>query len=553
MDNENLNQAPQGAPQQAPQPQGQPVQPQASQQQAAQPQTAAQPQQGQGAPQPPKKKKTGLIIGIIAAVVIVLFIGLILVIAVVAAVILMLRGKDNSDEFQIQDPMPQIQQSVLDGYDLPSFEEANQILSLDEEKDVDEDNQEIYDPRYTVYQNILYDLQEDIEGYDWDYYWYRWEGQWDMSDYSEGNKIAFADLTGDDKPEMIVVHRAGSSTEDMYKANLDIWDGSSDEPIFHIDGVDYNVGGGGGFLVAKGSEPGNMMLWTETGDGEATDSYYTYEWNGEAFETLNLFQCVDVWDEDSQTIIRKYYDTDGLEISEDEFSNTVSAYAGVIDEILMYNRPFADEIADQHNNGYLNTTYTYQSAYDYATLASEYESGEKMTAEEFFSQYGPLDMSFTSGAGAWGTDLSVGTDGSFTAYYHDSNMGESGDGYDSTVYLASGKGQFGDVVRIGDYHYLTKIESVDLDEKPGKEEISVEDDWKVKYVYDNVYGITEGHYMEIYLPDICLYELPEGFMMWSHLYWMYDEDEMPERLGETGMYDAVSDAGFISYTYPEQE
>ena len=76
---------------------------------------------------------------------------------------------------------------------------------------------------------------------------------------------------------------------------------------------------------------------------------------------------------------------------------------------------------------------------------------------------------------------------------------------------------------------------------------------QVKYVYDNVYGITEDHYMEIYLPDICLYELPEGFMMWSHLYWMYDEDEMPERLGETGMYDAVSDAGFISYTYPEQE
>ncbi|MCR4685984.1 MAG: hypothetical protein K5659_00255 [Lachnospiraceae bacterium] len=505
------------------------------------------------APQQPKKKKTGLIIGIIAAVVIVLFIGLILLIAIIVGVVIVINGR-KEPVMPMVDPGPQVSVDVPDGLNPLAIENTEVITDGGEEKDEDgAETPEVYDPRYTVYQNILYDLQEDIEGYDWDYYWYRWEGQWDMSDYSEGNKIAFADLTGDDKQEMIVVHRAGSSTEDMYKANLDIWDGSSDEPIFHIDGVDYNVGGGGGFLVAKGSEPGTMMLWTQTGDSEATDSYYTYEWNCEAFETLNLFQCVDVWDEDSQTIIKKYYDTDGLEISKDEFSNTVSAYAGVIDEILMYNRPFADEIADQHNDGYINTTYTYQSAYDYVTLASEYESGEKMTASEFFGEYGPLEMSFTSGAGAWGTDLSVGNDGSFTAYYHDSNMGESGDGYDSTVYLASGKGQFGDVVRIGDYHYLTKIESVELDEKPGKEEISVEDDWKVKYVYDNLYGITEGHYMEIFLPEMSVYELPEGFMMWSHLEWMYDEDEMPERLGETGMYDAVSDAGFISYTYPEQE
>ena len=534
MDNMNQNQAPQGAPQQAAaQPQGQPMQ--------------------QAAPQQPKKKKTGLIIGIIAAVVIVLFIGLILIIAVVAAVILMLRGKDNSDEFQIQDPMPQIQQSVLDGYDLPSFEEANQILSLDEEKDDDEDNQEIYDPRYTVYQNILYDLEEDIEGYDWDYYWYYYDGQWDISTYSQGNKIAFADLTGDGKPEMIVVHRAGTSTQDMYRANLDIWDGSSNEPIFSIEGADYDIGGGAGFMIATSTTPGNMMVWTSDGDEAVTEYYKTYHWNGQEFEPNLVCSTWDEWDNAEEMYFKAYSDSDGTIISEEQFNDILKTYSNEIDEVLMFNRPYGDIIAKDHNNGYLNTSYTYQSAYDYATLASEYESGEKMTAEEFFSQYGPLDMSFTSGAGAWGTDLSVGTDGSFTAYYHDSNMGESGDGYDSTVYLASGKGQFGDVVRIGDYHYLTKIESVELEEKPGKEEISTEDDWKVKYVYDNVYGITEDHYMEIYLPDICLYELPEGFMMWSHLYWMYDEDEMPERLGETGMYDAVSDAGFISYTYPEQE
>ena len=58
--------------------------------------------------------------------------------------------------------------------------------------------------------------------------------------------------------------------------------------------------------------------------------------------------------------------------------------------------------------------------------------------------------------------------------------------------------------------------------------------------------------MEIYLPEMAVYEIPEGYMMWSHLYWTYG-DELPERLGETGMYDRVSDCGFVTYTYPEQE
>ncbi len=545
MDNMNQNQAPQGAPQQAPQPQGQPIQ------QAA-PQPQGQPMQ-QAAPQPPKKKKTGLIIGIIAAVVIVLFIGLILLIAIIVGVVIVINGR-KEPTMPMVDPGPQVSVDVPDGLNPLAIENTEVVTDGEEEKDEDgAETLEIYDPRYTVYQNILYDLEEDIEGYDWDYYWYYYDGQWDISTYSQGNKIAFADLTGDGKPEMIVVHRAGTSTQDMYIANLDIWDGSSNEPIFSIEGADYDIGGGAGFMIATSTTPGNMMVWTSDGDEAVTEYYKTYHWNGQEFEPDLVCSTWDEWDNAEEMYFKAYSDSDGTIISEEQFNDILKTYSNEIDEVLMFNRPYGDIIAKDHNNGYLNTSYTYQSAYDYATLASEYESGEKMTAQEFFSQYGPLEMSFTSGAGAWGTDLSVGTDGSFTAYYHDSNMGESGDGYDSTVYLASGKGQFGDVVRIGDYHYLTKIESVELDEKPGKEEISVEDDWKVKYVYDNLYGITEGHYMEIFLPEMSVYELPQGFMLWSHLEWMYDEDEMPERLGETGMYDAVSDAGFVSYTYPEQE
>ena len=41
----------------------------------------------------------------------------------------------------------------------------------------------------------------------------------------------------------------------------------------------------------------------------------------------------------------------------------------------------------------------------------------------------PCDFVFSSGAGAWGTFLTLDADGSFTGGYNDSDMGDTGEGY----------------------------------------------------------------------------------------------------------------------------
>lgn len=55
----------------------------------------------------------------------------------------------------------------------------------------------------------------------------------------------------------------------------------------------------------------------------------------------------------------------------------------------------------------------------------------------------PLSFLFSSGAGAWGTRLTLNADGSFSGLYHDSDMGDDGPGYpNGTAYTCSFTGQF---------------------------------------------------------------------------------------------------------------
>ena len=57
-----------------------------------------------------------------------------------------------------------------------------------------------------------------------------------------------------------------------------------------------------------------------------------------------------------------------------------------------------------------------------------------------------LEWSFSSGVGGWSTDLRILEDGSFSGEYHDSEMGETGDGYpDGTVYCCSFTGRMSTV------------------------------------------------------------------------------------------------------------
>lgn len=132
-----------------------------------------------------------------------------------------------------------------------------------------------------------------------------------------------------------------------------------------------------------------------------------------------------------------------------------------------------------------------------------------------FSQFAG-DYDFSSGAGAWGTYLKVNADGTFEGDFHDSDMGDMGEGYSNgTVYCCVFSGAFSDFVQVDDYTFTAKIGEMNISTATGTEEIIDE----IRYVYTKPYGLENVDVLEFYLPGKPIKELTEEVISWSFLRW----------------------------------
>ena len=151
----------------------------------------------------------------------------------------------------------------------------------------------------------------------------------------------------------------------------------------------------------------------------------------------------------------------------------------------------------------------------------------------------PVDLSFSSGVGAWSTDLTLEPDGSFAGEYHDTDMGDSGDDYpDGTMYTCTFSGKFTDIKQLDDHSYSLTLDELTSDYEQDKE--WVEDG--VRYVSSEPYGVEEGKDFILYLPDTPTNGLDEEFLSW----WpgQYQEDQS-DTLGFYGLYNVDMGYGFF--------
>lgn len=153
----------------------------------------------------------------------------------------------------------------------------------------------------------------------------------------------------------------------------------------------------------------------------------------------------------------------------------------------------------------------------------------------------PRSFSFASGAGGWSTELEVAADGSFTGFYHDSDMG------DQTVYICHFHGTFSQPVRVDDLTYSLRLESIEQDETEGEETIVD----GVRYIVSRPYGLDGADEIFIYLPGSRRQNLPESFVNWT---WAFDpwdtEDELSQegtdKLTQYGLFNVFGEQGFVS-------
>ncbi len=159
--------------------------------------------------------------------------------------------------------------------------------------------------------------------------------------------------------------------------------------------------------------------------------------------------------------------------------------------------------------------------------------------EDVFAQIQDLRFDFSSGAGAWNTEMAIEEDGTFSGIYHDSEMGEVGEDYpDGTVYLSVFSGQMSLAEQVDDHCWKIRVDS--LEEVDWEETI----DEQIHYVPADVYGISEGDEMLLYSPGTPVSVLSEEMQMWAHV---LDQENPPEELEYWFLMSEANESGFVGF------
>ena len=170
-------------------------------------------------------------------------------------------------------------------------------------------------------------------------------------------------------------------------------------------------------------------------------------------------------------------------------------------------------------------------------LATAAFAGAETTG--LFDQLKGRTFTFSSGVGAWSTELVFEETGFFTGSYHDSEMGETGEGYpDGSVYGCLFHGELSDPVMADEYTWTATI-SIEKDEGQAPE--IIEDD--IRYVTSEPYGVEKAQTVTVFLPGTPVEKLPEDFLFWSHL---QEIDPEAKTLPFYAIWSEEDAAGFIN-------
>ena len=161
-----------------------------------------------------------------------------------------------------------------------------------------------------------------------------------------------------------------------------------------------------------------------------------------------------------------------------------------------------------------------------------------------FAALAGLEFTFSSGAGGWRTVLEIDADGTFRGLYTDSEMGDVGEDYpNGTYYISEFSGRFDAPVREDEYTWLMTVAELNYAHPMGEE---IEEG--CRYVYTKANGIAGAEGLFVVAPGTPLAVLPEFYLNWAGYYELTQTTDT--ELPFWGLYDTVSESGFVSYAPP---
>lgn len=118
---------------------------------------------------------------------------------------------------------------------------------------------------------------------------------------------------------------------------------------------------------------------------------------------------------------------------------------------------------------------------------------------------------FSSGAGAWATDMVIEPDGTFSGAYSDMDMGDSGNDYpNGTMYTCQFSGKFSTPVQIDTLRYMMSVEQLTWEK-------TVDTVWfedGVRYISTQPAGLAAGDMLTLYQPGAAVSLMTDEEIGW---------------------------------------
>ena len=390
-----------------------------------------------------------------------------------------------------------------------------------------------------IYLQVLKEHETNIR--DYSQYWQPLDSE-EFETNTENHSIALSDVTGDGVPELLFVEKSPSSEEYVEYGALNIFtvENGAAKQIYYVDHWETQVAGGDVYALFQ--IEGETTLYSCNGmqDEMTNEDYsrYNVQPDGMLQEEPLMSRLREPNEDYTGTV-----DTctiGGQPATPEEFQTQLDALTSRMSKLLIYNCGAHDDNANAAMIAAEADYLTYEEAVALLSDGQQVDVSQGTTTQLPFTE--AQSFSFMSGAGGWSTELTINPDGSFTGNYYDSDMGDSGDGYDATEYVSTFHGKFKNIQKKDDYTYVMQIDTLETEE--------TQDTWieetgygKVRYVASPPYGLYGGTNFELYLPGTPVSSLSAEYIDWVRTPMALDENATT--LPGYGLYNVEEQNGFF--------
>ncbi len=390
-----------------------------------------------------------------------------------------------------------------------------------------------------IYLQVLKEHETNIR--DYSQYWQPLDSE-EFETNTENHSIALSDVTGDGVPELLFVEKSPSSEEYVEYGALNIFtvENGAAKQIYYVDHWETQVAGGDVYALFQ--IEGETTLYSCNGmqDEMTNEDYsrYNVQPDGMLQEEPLMSRLREPNEDYTGTV-----DTctiGGQPATPEEFQTQLDALTSRMSKLLIYNCGAHDDNANAAMIAAEADYLTYEEAVALLSDGQQVDVSQGTTTQLPFTE--AQSFSFMSGAGGWSTELTINPDGTFTGNYYDSDMGDSGDGYDATEYVSTFHGKFKNIQKKDDYTYVMQIDTLETEE--------TQDTWieetgygKVRYVASPPYGLYGGTNFELYLPGTPVSSLSAEYIDWVRTPMALDESATT--LPGYGLYNVEEQNGFF--------